>query len=450
MASIGGKELEELRESEARSRIVVETVADAIITIDEASTMLFVNPAAERIFGYAADEMRGEHLTMLMPEYLRHLHDAGMQRYVETGHKHISWEGVELPGLHKSGKEIPLEVSFGEFALKGRRYFTGIARDITERKRTERRLAAQYAVTRVLAEAPSLDEAAPAIMQAVCEGLRWEMGALWSVDDEGNALCCVESWQAPSAGVAEFEALSSRRTFARGEGLLGRVWESGAAIWVEDLTSSNFPRAGDAAASDLHGACAFPILLRSEVLGVMEFFSRQIRQPDEALLAMMSHLGSQIGQAIERKRAEDERARLQEQVIRMQDAQLVELSTPLIPVTQKIVVMPLVGSIDSKRAQRMIETLLRGLEERRAAVAIIDITGVPVVDTHVANTLIQAARAARLLGTEVVLTGIRAAVAQTLVGLGVELEGITTRKNLQGGVAYAFEHLRRQDSPANL
>src|ERR671920_788705 len=111
------KELEELREAEARSRIVVEKVADAVITIDEGSRILFANGAAEKVFGYGVEELEGAELTMLMPEYMRRLHEAGIGRYVETGRRHISWEGVELPGLHRDGREIPLEVSFGEFSL---------------------------------------------------------------------------------------------------------------------------------------------------------------------------------------------------------------------------------------------------------------------------------------------------------------------------------------------
>jgi PAS domain-containing protein len=82
------------------SRIIAETASDAIITIDEESNILFVNHAAVRIFGYSPEEMLGGQLTMLMPEYLRHLHRAGLKQYVETGNKHISWDAAELPGLH--------------------------------------------------------------------------------------------------------------------------------------------------------------------------------------------------------------------------------------------------------------------------------------------------------------------------------------------------------------
>ena len=132
--------LKALRESENRFRTLAETASDAIITIDEDSRIVLVNHAAERIFGYTMAEMLGQELTMLMPDYLRHLHKAGFDRYKVTGKRHISWEAIELPGLHKNGSEVPLELSFGEFIRKNKRYFTGIARDITERKRADEAL----------------------------------------------------------------------------------------------------------------------------------------------------------------------------------------------------------------------------------------------------------------------------------------------------------------------
>jgi PAS domain S-box-containing protein len=140
-----------------------------------------------------------------------------------------------------------------------------------------------------------------------------------------------------------------------------------------------------------------------------------------------------------RKQAEEERARTQDEYIQMQAGLLAELSTPLIPLTQAVVVMPLIGSIDSRRAQQVLDTLLHGITERHARIAILDITGVPIVDTHVAGALIRAAQAAQLLGAQVVLTGIRPEVAQTLVGMGTELRGIVTRSDLQSGIAFATQ-----------
>jgi anti-anti-sigma regulatory factor len=139
-----------------------------------------------------------------------------------------------------------------------------------------------------------------------------------------------------------------------------------------------------------------------------------------------------------RKQEEEERARLKDDLIHAQAAALAELSTPLIPISDDTVVMPLVGTIDTRRAQQVMEGLLVGIVETHTQVAILDITGVPVVDTQVANALVRAAQAVKLLGARVVLTGIRPEVAQTLVGLGVDLSGIVTRSTLQSGIAFAL------------
>jgi two-component system, cell cycle sensor histidine kinase and response regulator CckA len=118
-------------------RVVAENAADAIISIDHQSIILFANPAAERVFGYPLSEILGQQVTLLMPEYLRHLHKAAVHAYLETGQKRVSWKGLQLQGLHKSGAEIPLEISFGEHVRDGRRIFTGILRDVSDRHRIE-------------------------------------------------------------------------------------------------------------------------------------------------------------------------------------------------------------------------------------------------------------------------------------------------------------------------
>src|SRR6476469_1354101 len=148
------------------SRVIADTASDAIITIDEDSTMVFVNRATEKIFGYEQAELVGQSLTMLMPDYLRHIHRAGLERYVATGQKHLSWNAILLPGLHRNGREIPLELSFGEFNENGRRFFTGIARDISARRQLERRLDAQLRVARILAASDSIEMATPDLLQA--------------------------------------------------------------------------------------------------------------------------------------------------------------------------------------------------------------------------------------------------------------------------------------------
>jgi anti-anti-sigma factor len=142
----------------------------------------------------------------------------------------------------------------------------------------------------------------------------------------------------------------------------------------------------------------------------------------------------------ERKQAEEaiQKSRMQEELIAAQAAALAELSTPCIPISDQVLVMPVIGAIDTRRAQQIMETLLREIETSQARIAIIDITGVTVVDTLVAQGLIRAAQAAQLLGAQVVLTGMRPEVAQTLVGLGADLRGIITRSTLQDGISYGI------------
>jgi PAS domain S-box-containing protein len=137
-------------------------------------------------------------------------------------------------------------------------------------------------------------------------------------------------------------------------------------------------------------------------------------------------------------RHEQERITLQEQVIATQQAMLREISTPIIPLADDVIVMPLVGGVDSTRAQQVLEILLEGVVTHHAVIAILDITGVPIVDTHVANALVRTARAVKLLGTQLVLTGIRPEVAQTIVGLSLDLRDIVTQATLQSGIAFAL------------
>jgi rsbT co-antagonist protein RsbR len=157
---------------------------------------------------------------------------------------------------------------------------------------------------------------------------------------------------------------------------------------------------------------------------------------------VVQYMGA-IQDVTQRKAEEAERAGLQQQIIEAQQAALREISTPLIPIAEGVMVMPLIGTIDPQRAHQVVEKLLHGVNEARATTVILDITGVELVDSHVAAVLLQAAQAVKLLGAQVVITGIRPEVAQSLVSLGVSLEGVITRSTLQSGVAYAIKLDRR-------
>lgn len=142
--------------------------------------------------------------------------------------------------------------------------------------------------------------------------------------------------------------------------------------------------------------------------------------------------------AVRRAEAAYRAAAVQEELIRAQAAMLAQLSTPLLPISDRVVVLPLIGEVNDARAAQVIETLTRGVFSHRAAIAILDITGVSVVSTQVADLLVRAARAVQLLGAQVILTGIRPEVAAALVDLGTDLGGIITPGTLQQGVAHAL------------
>jgi PAS domain S-box-containing protein len=133
---------DELKRSVARYRVVVETASDAVVSIDESGTIILANPATKRIFGYNSEDLIGKPLTVLMPGATRKLHETGFKRYLETGARHLNWEGTELTALRENGEEFPVEVSFGEMIEDQRKVFTGFIRDISEKKRSEEAILA--------------------------------------------------------------------------------------------------------------------------------------------------------------------------------------------------------------------------------------------------------------------------------------------------------------------
>jgi len=300
-----------LSESEERFRSVVESATDGIFLADGQGNVLSWNKAAQMLFGYADEEILGKPLTRLMPERYRAAHEEGVERLRNTGVPRIVGKVLEFHGLTKNGEEFPLELTLGTWKANGEVFYSGILRDISERKRAEQRLRAQYATTRILSESDTLKEATSEILRTICETLDWDLGLLWSVDGQGHQLRHVESWGVLGSLVLAFTESERGVVFTPGVGLPGRVWASKAPAWIPHLLEDpNFPRAPQAVKAGLHSGFGFPILLGDEVKGVLEFFSRRAQAPDADLLAMLSSIGAQIGQFTARKQMETDRERL--------------------------------------------------------------------------------------------------------------------------------------------
>lgn len=150
---------------------------------------------------------------------------------------------------------------------------------------------------------------------------------------------------------------------------------------------------------------------------------------------------SVVSDITQQKRAETEREHLQQQIIEAQQQALKELSTPVIPIMDRIIVMPLIGSIDSLRARDITRNLLKGISDHRAKVVILDVTGVGIMDTGIVNHLNKTIQAARLKGAQTIVTGMSDAVAEAIVDLGIDWSDITTLSNLQTGLVVALENL---------
>jgi PAS domain S-box-containing protein len=298
-----------LRESSGRLQAIVDTAEDGIVTIDEQCLITSFNPGAERIFGYSSAEVIGRNINLLMPQSYRREHDASILNYLCTGESKILGMRREIEGIRKNGVVFPMELGVTETCLDNRRIFTGMMRDITARVLAQKNLAAEHAITKILAESQTLREASVNILRTICERLHWEFGALWIKQPNREELRCFEIWHAKA--FPQFEAICRNGAFAAGDELPGRIWSRHRSLWVCDvLSDDNFRRAPSAASENLHGAFGFPIHFDAEFLGVMEFFSHEIRSPDESLLTMVEAVGSEIGQFIERLRAEEELRRL--------------------------------------------------------------------------------------------------------------------------------------------
>jgi PAS domain S-box-containing protein len=185
-------------------------------------------------------------------------------------------------------------------------HYEGALENIHEWKEAQKRLAAQHATTRVLADSPRLAVAAPLILRAICESLECEWGAIWLVDAEGGALELLDSWRAPMAELDAFEAATRAATFREGEGLPGQVWASGDCVAIRDVAEAvNFRRREAALRAGLHGAFAFPVRLDHETMGVVEILGREIRDGDAHLFMMARTIGGQLAEFVRRQRAEE-------------------------------------------------------------------------------------------------------------------------------------------------
>ena len=308
--------MEQLKESQQRLQVIIDTSPSAVIAADQHGLITGWNRKAEEIFGWSHDEAVGRTLTgTIIPRRYRDAHQKGLARYIETGDARLIGKTVEMAALHREGHEFPVEVSVSATSRSGARVdFVAFITDVTQRRMAERLRGVQFAVTRPLANAATWSEAAPQVLRGICESLGWAAGEFWRVDNHANVLRWESGWYRPSKDFGAFQAAAKDLTFARGVGMLGRVWRTGRAASVDDVAVGDSPRELQAGRAGLHAKFAFAVTNGRKVTGVIALFSHDRRSLDRAMLRVMADIGSQIGQFIERRRAEEDLRRSGERI----------------------------------------------------------------------------------------------------------------------------------------
>jgi PAS domain S-box-containing protein len=295
---------EALRQSEEHYRALAETTFDWIWEVDAEARYTFVSPRVVQLLGYSPDEVLARTPFELMPAGEA---DRVSALYGEFARDRAPFAALEKVNRHKDGRLVVLESSGvpyfgadGEFCG-----YRGMDRDITARKRAERRSTTQAAVSRLLTEASSLAEAAPRVLAAIGTSEVWAFGALWEVERESAQLRCVACWSDPGMKATALLEETSGLRLGRGQGFPGKVWEAARPVSDPNVSANAwFLRRSATQALGLRGAIGFPIRLGDEILGVVEFLDTRRLEPDAGLLEAFEAIGRQLGLFVERRHAE--------------------------------------------------------------------------------------------------------------------------------------------------
>lgn len=296
--------LSALTASKAYIETIIVSMADALIVTTPSGMIKTINRATQHLFGYSEEELIGQPISILTCE------DGVL--LAATQPPLLFQEAlnvVEVICQTQTGEKLAIAFSCSAIQtdVEGVHNYIYVGRDVTERQRSQKRLAVQYATTRILSESATFSEAIPKILQAIGENLLWDLGECWTVEVQNSTpqLRCVDTWVRPSLSISEFIEKSRQTILAPGVGLVGHVWDMASGYWSFDIVEDiHFLRSEQAAITGLHGAFAVPIQSDCEVLGVITFFSCEKQPPDEFLLQVMVGIGSQLGQFIKRKQAE--------------------------------------------------------------------------------------------------------------------------------------------------
>jgi adenylate cyclase len=296
--------LSALTASKAYIEKIIISIADALIVTTPSGIIKTVNRATQHLLGYSEEELIGQPLSRITCED-KVLIAATQPPLLFQEALNV----VEVACQTKTGEKLAIAFSCSAIQtdVEGIQNYIYVGRDVTERQRSQKRLAVQYATSRIMSESATPNEAIPKILQAIGENLVWDFGEFWTVDVQNSTpqLRCVETWVRQFLPISEFIEKSRQTILVPPVGLAGHVWDIASGYWSLDIVEDiHFLHSEQASVAGLHGAFGVPIQSDGEVLGVITFFSREKQPHDEFLLQVMVSIGSQLGQFIKRKQAE--------------------------------------------------------------------------------------------------------------------------------------------------
>jgi diguanylate cyclase (GGDEF)-like protein/PAS domain S-box-containing protein len=291
------------RESETRFRTLFEQAQAGMAFAGLDGHITTVNLAFCQLVGYSDAELRNlSLLDITYPEDVPTLQDA--LRRMLAGDE----EGTRIEQRYTRKDGEPVWVDVTTRLVRGPDgkplYLQTVTVNIRDRKRAEVLQAARFAVTQALVTSPGWEKAAPGVLEGLCRALDWELAEYWEVDAERETMHFVTAWKRPGRDTSTYEVTAAQTSYRRGEGLAGRVWETGTPVSVPDVASDDSPRSAAAVAAGLRGIVGFPVRSGRRVVGMIALHTWAPREMDEGLLAVMNDVGSQIGEFVERKRAE--------------------------------------------------------------------------------------------------------------------------------------------------
>lgn len=322
-------ELAKLRRNEAKLNAILKTIVDGVVTVDKDGLITSFSPSAERIFGYSENDMLGRRILDIISEEKQKTFNMYVKVYTnseQAGEAGDIGFVHETIGKRKNGDLFPIEVGLNKINMEnGESVVTALIRDITsavdakkELENKNKTLKLIEKVTKAANEARTIEEAITTGINEVCEFTEWSIGHCFLFDAKNSQLISSKIWfLKDKEKFAEFQKETESIVFKDGVGWMWKVYESAKPDWIMDTSKEpSFVRKNAAEKCGVKAGFAFPIIAGKDVAGVMEFYSKRARKPNEQLLEIMANIGTQLGRVVERKRAEDMAMEAQKQTLR--------------------------------------------------------------------------------------------------------------------------------------